>query len=54
MGDFLRQIIPYFMSEKCFNEFFVKFNLFDSKLLNIPADNVLFYAIIFFALPCSG
>lgn len=29
MGEYLRQLIPLFISDKCFNEFFVKFNLLD-------------------------
>ena len=46
MGDFLRQIIPLFISDKCFNEFFVKLNFLDIDCVKQTVSKALGTGII--------
>ncbi|KFM75038.1 Mannose-P-dolichol utilization defect 1 protein-like protein, partial [Stegodyphus mimosarum] len=46
MGEYLRQFISLFISDKCFNEFFVKFNILDADCLKQTISKALGTGII--------
>lgn len=46
MGNFLRNLMSHFMTDTCYNEFFVKFNIFDVECLKQTISKALGTGII--------